>query len=68
MLTNYFRCHKHNNTPSFFQEEKDLPKLKNCQICNVPKGLKAFIHVYISVHLTQKGKAFFSLKLYYRKS
>ena len=48
MLTNYFRCHKHNNTPSLFQEEKDLPKLKNGQICNVVKGLgHSYMYIYV---------------------
>ena len=39
MLTNNFSCYKLNKTSTLFQEEKNSPKLKNCQIFYVIRVL-----------------------------
>ena len=39
MLTNYFSCYKLNKTSTPFQEEKNSPKLKYCQIVYVIRVL-----------------------------
>ena len=39
MLTNYFSCYKLNMTSTPFQEEKNSPKLKDCQIFYVIRVL-----------------------------
>ena len=62
MLTNYFSCYKLNNNSTPFQEEKNSPKFKDCQIFSV---IKVLGYSNFGVHKLRKEKKINILKIFY---
>ena len=60
MLTDYFSSYKLNNKSTHFQEEKNSPKFRDCQIFIVIKVTKKGIQTLVFIYFKKKKMYFFN--------